>query len=88
MVDLIISTGFFFTLGALACILIIQIAAQLPALFAKRDDSDAPKGPRSGFHVLTDHLTGNQYLMTRQGFITPRYDTNGFIINTNKDKVQ
>ena len=39
-----------------------------------RDDSDPPGG-RSGMMVLTDNLTGCQYLY--RSSITPRMDSNG-----------
>lgn len=40
-----------------------------------RDNSD-PLGGRSNMNVLTDALTGCQYLETRKGGITPRMDAN------------
>lgn len=41
-----------------------------------RDDSDS-KTEKSGVKVVTDHLTGLQYLETSRGGITPRLDIDG-----------
>lgn len=41
-----------------------------------RDDTDPP-GDRSDLKILTDHLTGCQYLTTGKGGITPRLDKDG-----------
>lgn len=41
-----------------------------------RDDSDPANG-RSGMDVLTDNLTGCQYLSRRNAGITPRLDKTG-----------
>lgn len=41
-----------------------------------RDDSDS-KTERSGVRVVTDHLTGLQYLETEKGGITPRLNIDG-----------
>jgi hypothetical protein len=52
----------------------ILIALQLTAPFEPKDDSDFPDHS-SGMNVLTDHLTGCQYLS--RGSITPRMDATG-----------
>lgn len=41
------------------------------------DDSESPTGKRSGLRPRTDHLTGCQYLETKDGGITPRVDRHG-----------
>jgi|GEM_PF-5098882 len=41
-----------------------------------RDDSDPPAG-RSDMKIMTDHMTGCQYLMSARGGLTPRMDENG-----------
>lgn len=41
-----------------------------------RDDTDPPAG-RSDMKIMTDHLTGCQYLMSSRGGLTPRLDENG-----------
>jgi hypothetical protein len=59
--------------------IIIVVGAVLSTIINKlyqsadiaRDDSDPPKG-RSDLLVLTDHLTGKQYLVGPKGGITPR----------------
>lgn len=60
--------------------LVIIMVGVLSVIFinnhvAPYDDSDPPNG-RSGMDVLTDHLTGCQYLY-RRGAITPRMDRDG-----------
>ena len=45
----------------------------------KRDDSDPVDG-RSGFMVLTDDLTGVQYLVTTLGGLTPRLREDGTVM--------
>lgn len=41
-----------------------------------RDDSDS-ETERSGVKIITDHLTGLQYLETERGGITPRLNIDG-----------
>lgn len=41
-----------------------------------RDDTD-PHGGRSGLTVLTDCLTGRQYLTAQRGGVYPRLDSEG-----------
>jgi len=40
------------------------------------DDTDPPNG-RSDLIVFTDHRTGCQYLSSKRGGLTPRFDSNG-----------
>lgn len=46
-------------------------------LLSRRDDTDEPKGERSGMRILVDHKTGLQYLTTAFGGLTPRLDRDG-----------
>jgi hypothetical protein len=46
----------------------------LNALPIGRDDTDGAWPHRSGVNVATDAATGCQYLLTRDGGITPRVD--------------
>lgn len=41
------------------------------------DSTDDPDGHRSGLAVLTDCLTGRQYLMAYKGGLTPRLTEDG-----------
>ena len=50
------------------------IVASIMQPFEPKDDSDFPDHS-SGMSVLTDHLTGCQYL--GRGSLTPRMDANG-----------
>lgn len=70
-------------IGKLAAIWLLAIAATagINHLLANytdigRDDSDPPAG-RSDMKIMTDHLTGCQYLMGSRGGLTPRLDENG-----------
>ena len=60
--------GFIITAAVLVSIVIVAGLAQHQP---PRDNSDPPGG-RSNMSVLTDALTGCQYLATQRGGITPR----------------
>jgi hypothetical protein len=60
--------GFIITAAVLFSIVIVAGLAQHQP---PRDNSDPPGG-RSNMSVLTDALTGCQYLATQRGGITPR----------------
>lgn len=61
---------------ALMAVWVVVVICQLILPFAPKDDSDSPTA-RSGMLVLTDHLTGCQYLATARGGITPRWTRDG-----------
>lgn len=52
-----------------------------------RDDTDSDK-ERSNLGLRTDHGTGCQYLVTRQGAITPRLDARGSPLCTPQDATE
>jgi hypothetical protein len=56
-------------------VLIVVVTVLGMRVESPRDNSD-PLGGRSNMNVLTDALTGCQYLETRKGGITPRMDAN------------
>ena len=58
---------------AVTCLVIAVVSS-----FTKPyDNSDAPNGDRSGFTIMTDHLTGCQYLRYNSYSLTPRMDQYG-----------
>lgn len=67
----------FWLAGCYLVALLIQNLLSLTPL--GRDDTDAGRwgGGRSGVKPVTDALTGCQYLITRDGGITPRLDADG-----------
>ena len=54
-----------------AAVVVIAVVSFLSMHQTPRDNSD-PIGGRSNMSVLTDALTGCQYLATQRGGITPR----------------
>ena len=56
-----------------AAVVVIAVLAYISMHHPPRDNSD-PIGGRSNMQVLTDALTGCQYLATQRGGITPRMD--------------
>ncbi len=56
-----------------AAVVVIVVVSFLSMHQPPRDNSD-PIGGRSNMSVLTDALTGCQYLATQRGGITPRMD--------------
>ena len=54
-------------------VVVIGVVVLLNMHQPRRDNSD-PIGGRSNMQVLTDALTGCQYLATQRGGITPRMD--------------
>ena len=69
--------GYHFTwgvLGAIGTILLIVMAVQFAynAFNIGTDDCDRSAWHRCGMRVLTDAKTGQQYLVTSGGGITPR----------------
>ena len=63
---------------AFAFLLIVFAGYMVASLLDKnlpKDDTDSPDG-RNGMVLLTDHLTGCQYLRAGGG-VTPRMDRNG-----------
>lgn len=86
MIDpLIFSLGFSLAAGVFVFIVLVRILRDLPKLLIPRDDTDAPKGPRSGFRVLTDYRTGVQYLQNDKGQLTLRVDQSGYPV-TKKER--
>lgn len=61
---------------AVICILIGSLVL-IPTPHAPLDSTDNPNGHRSGLAVLTDCLTGRQYLMAYKGGLTPRIGKDG-----------
>ena len=61
---------------ALMAVWVFVFICHLILPLAPKDDSDSPTA-RSGMLVLTDHLTGCQYLTTSRGGITPRWTRDG-----------
>lgn len=53
----------------------------LLCLIFQTDDTDLSVFRRSNLGLKTDYGTGNQYLVTFWGGITPRLDENGNIVN-------
>lgn len=55
-------------------------------LLLRRDDTDLSVFRRSDLGLKTDYGTGNQYLTTFWGGITPRLDADGNIVNIYRKK--
>ena len=68
---IVIGGGFGGFITTAAVLISIVIVAGLAQHQPPRDNSD-PIGGRSNMSVLTDALTGCQYLATQRGGITPR----------------
>lgn len=86
MIDpIIFSLGFSLAAGIFAFFVFVQVVGQLPKLFTPRDSTDAPKGSRSGFRILTDELTSVQYLQNNKGHLTLRVDQSGYPV-TKKER--
>ena len=68
---IVIGGGFGWGIITAAVLISIVIVAGLAQHQPPRDNSD-PIGGRSNMSVLTDALTGCQYLATTRGGITPR----------------
>lgn len=62
---------------ALIILLALLLTGCLPGCVQTRDDSDMPDGRPSGMRVLSDNLTGCQYLAYSSGGITPRMGADG-----------
>ena len=70
---IVIGGGFGGFITTAAVLISIVIVAAISMHRPPRDNSD-PVGGRSNMSVLTDALTGCQYLATQRGGITPRMD--------------
>ena len=84
-VESTIATGVYRGLRKLFDMLAMYAAAIIAITFAvdffdlrARDSTDPVTGDRSGMTVLTDAMTGCQYLTTANGGLTPRNGENGF----------
>lgn len=71
---IVIGGGFGGFITTAAAVVVIVIVAGISMHRPPRDNSD-PVGGRSNMSVLTDALTGCQYLATQRGGITPRMDS-------------
>lgn len=86
MIDpIIFSLGFSLAAGVMAFIACCQLVSYVLCKLVPRDDSDAPKGSRSGFRILTDELTSVQYLQNNKGHLTLRVDQSGYPV-TKKER--
>lgn len=63
-----------FAAGVVALVLLAGAAIWW---LSPRDSTDPPAGRRSGLVILTDHLTGCQYLGASRGGVTPRLRADG-----------
>lgn len=72
--DVIKKLVIYYAIGAVA--LAITNAGLTRWTDVGRDDTDPPNG-RSDMRILTDHLTGCQYLSPSRGGATPRLTANG-----------
>jgi hypothetical protein len=63
--------------GLLYLLIILVLSRLVFPWFMPTDDSDAGRFQRSDMEILTDHLTGCQYLTGSRGGLTPRLNADG-----------
>lgn len=78
--------GFRFTIGAAVAVAVLAVALSLSGIVhaivrntlgLSVDDCDRSAWERCGVKVITDNLSGLQYLMSPQGGLTPRLAPDG-----------